>query len=393
MDSKTRAKDAAPPKEVGRAEPEAAQQGAGNLEENFRYCGAPPAPEPVLPAGVSPDRARAIVALAQKWVNGTLLHYYFFDRETDGENVLLNDGSREWRSWVGTETDKAVVREAFKQWADLGIGLVFEEVDTRDEAEVRIGFMPGDGAWSYLGTQVLDFGPNQRTMNFGWSLRGADGMDTALHEIGHTLGLPHEHQNPNAGIVWDEEAVYADLAAPPNNWPREVTYHNIIRKIPRDAVHGSYWDPNSVMHYPFKKGLIRRPEEYNRDGLTPAGGLSPRDIAWVESFYPPIGNNGMVHLKPSQSQELALKNGEQQNFLIVPAATRRYDIRTFGTCDTVIALFEDRGGSWRYVTADDDGGEDRNASLQVKLIKDRRYALRVRLKYSDTVAMPTIMMW
>jgi hypothetical protein len=44
--------------------------------------------------------------------------------------------------------------------------------------------------------------------------------DTALHGIGHTLGLPHEHQNPNAGIVWDEKTVYTSLGGPPNSWPR-----------------------------------------------------------------------------------------------------------------------------------------------------------------------------
>jgi len=54
-------------------------------------------------------------------------------------------------------------------------------------------------------------------MNFGEPLVGSPrGFDTALHEIGHTLGLKHEHQNPYAGIVWDEEEVYAYTAKPPN---------------------------------------------------------------------------------------------------------------------------------------------------------------------------------
>ena len=252
--------------------------------------------------------------------------------------------------------------------------------------------MKGDGAWSYLGKRVLEFGKDLRTMNFGWSLLESDGPDTALHEIGHTLGLPHEHQNPHAGIVWNEEAVYTALAGPPNRWTREKTHFNIIRKITADTVQGSYWDPDSIMHYQFDAGLIKKPETFAA-GLKPAGGMSVRDIAWVKSFYPPTSNDGMVALKPSQSQELALKNGEQQNFLIEPPATRYYDIRTFGTCDTILGLFEERDGAWRYVTADDDGGEDRNANLRVKLVKGRRYALRARLKYTDTVALPTVMMW
>ena len=128
-----------------------------------------------------------------------------------------------------------------------------------------------------IGRDVLDIGGNQRTMNFGWDLtRPAQEIDTAVHEIGHTLGFPHEHQNPNAGIVWDEEAVYAALAKPPNSWDRDTTFHNIIRKIEPDTVQGSNWDPNSIMHYPFEAG----PDQGARavpTGLDPAGGLSERD--------------------------------------------------------------------------------------------------------------------
>jgi hypothetical protein len=32
-----------------------------------------------------------------------------------------------------------------------------------------------------------------------------------MDEVFAYCSLPHEHQNPNAGIVWDEEKVYATL--------------------------------------------------------------------------------------------------------------------------------------------------------------------------------------
>lgn len=362
--------------------------------ETRYYCSVPATPEPILPPNVTGDRARAIITTANKWVNGTLIHYYFFDnKEKDGETVHFSNGTKEWRTWVGAKEQLAVVRQAFEAWKKIGIGLEFKEVSSREEAEVRVGFMKGDGSWSYIGTSVLDFGANKRTMNFGWDLtRGPDGLDTALHEIGHTLGLPHEHQNPYAGIVWDEEAVYAELARPPNSWERGKTFYNIIRKITPDTVQGSNWDANSIMHYPFEAGLIRKPEDY-AGGLHPQGGLSARDVAWVKSFYPSLEGEAMVELKPSQSQQLALRDGEQQNFLFKPSATRQYNVQTFGSSDTVIALFENVDGDWRYLTADDDGGEERNASLRVKLTSGRSYALRVRLKYSGTVSSPAVMLW
>ena len=66
-------------------------------------------------------------------------------------------------------------------------------------------------------------------MNFGWLLRGDDGRDIALHEIGHILGFHHEQQNPFAGIEWDENAVYRYFTGPPNNWSRNKTCHNVLR--------------------------------------------------------------------------------------------------------------------------------------------------------------------
>jgi hypothetical protein len=242
------------------------------VDETYSYCALPPVAPRDLPAGMDPARVEAIVVNESKWVNHTVLHYYFFDRETDGEHVFLADGTRQWRPWTTDKAHQDVVRSAFDHWKAQGIGLEFVEVTSRNEAEIRVGFMEGDGSWSYLGRQILDRGTNERTMNFGWDLlRAPREADTARHEIGHTLGLPHEHQNPNAGIVWDEEKVYASLGGPPNNWPREKTQWNILRKIEPDTVQGSNWDPDSIMHYPFPAGLILQPEQFRTQPLRPAG--------------------------------------------------------------------------------------------------------------------------
>jgi hypothetical protein len=363
-------------------------------QTKYSYCSVPQVPERTFDPSVPPGRARLIRMLDDKWANGTTLHYYFFDRQADGERVFFSNGSSEWRPWTTSDAEKAVVRQAFRMWKDVGIGLEFEEVSARDEAEIRIGFMRGDGAWSYLGRGVLNIGGNQRTMNFGWDLtRRPQEIDTAVHEIGHTLGFPHEHQNPNAGIVWDEEKVYTSLGGPPNNWPRETTRWNILRKIEPDTVQGSNWDPDSVMHYPFPAGLILQPERFRTEPLRPAGGLSARDVAWVRAFYPGDDDPELPELTPFQSRELAILPGQQRDFVIRPTATRQYTLQTFGASDTVMVLFERADGQLRYQAGDDDSGEDRNATLQLKLFQGREYVLRIRLSFSQGPGETAVMMW
>ena len=106
--------------------------------DTYRYCALKPQPPLVLPGDLSWGRAQAIQLGRAKWVNGTVLHYYFFDKATDGEQVTLADGSTKFVSWVGAEPQRAVVRAAFKAWKDLGIGLDFVEVSDRSASTMTI---------------------------------------------------------------------------------------------------------------------------------------------------------------------------------------------------------------------------------------------------------------
>lgn len=359
----------------------------------YRYCGLKPQPAPQLDPALGYARTRAILLGRAKWVNGTVLHYYFFDEATDGEDVTLPDGSTRFVSWVGAANQRDVVRQAFQGWKDLGIGLDFAEVADRSEAEVRIGFMMDfDGSWSYVGRDVLAQGENTRTMNFGWDLTADDyGLTTALHEIGHTLGLPHEHQNPFAGIVWDEDAVYAYFTGPPNNWDRDMTFYNVLRKLQTADVSGSTWDPDSVMEYAFPGGLVTEPPQY-RAGLEPPGTLSPVDRQYIRTWYPQLAPTSSV-LEPFRSVAVALKPQEQVDYRLAPAGTRWYQIGTFGASDTVLVLFEEVDGELRYVAGDDDSGQERNALIGAKLFQGRTYVVRLRCYYSWQSASTALMYW
>ncbi|SDD12779.1 Matrixin [Geodermatophilus telluris] len=360
----------------------------------LRYCAVQPQRPRVLDGTISSSRERAILLGEGLWVNHTVLHYYFFDGEDAGSEVVDDAGQVQWVTWVGDKRQCDVVRQAFEQWKNLGLGLEFTEVPERSEAEIRIGFMAGDGSWSFVGrTRVLQEPQTARTMNFGWDLTAdAHGRTTALHEIGHTLGMPHEHQNPFAGIEWDEPAVYTYFAGPPNEWDREKTYHNVLRKLEPRWVTGSHWDPDSVMQYSFPPRLIRKPEAYYDAGLRPPGTISPVDRQFAMSWYP-AGKAALPTLQPFVSVGHSLTPGAQVDFEIRPDATQRRIISTFGATDTVMVLFEEVDGELRYVAGDDDSGEERNSRITTQLFRGRRYVVRIRLYHAGASGDLAVMYW
>ena len=350
------------------------------IDAKVPICALPPVPERQMAPSMNPFRASLILLNARKWVNGTHLHYHFLDQPAPA-------------AWVGAPAQREVVRRAFKAWKDLGIGLDFSEAANRADAEIRVGFDQSDGSWSYVGRDVIDQAPDpaERTMNFGWDLTTPYGWVTALHEIGHTLGLPHEHQNPKAGIVWNEQAVLDYFRGPPNNWTDSMIQWNILRKLNLSEVVGSSWDPASVMEYAFPAGLIEQPPAFQA-GVPVATGLSPVDIQEIRGFYPALAPATDPELVPFQSRPLALSPGQQANFRIKPTMSRKYTMQTFGTSDSVMVLFEKRGSELDYLAGDDDGGIDRNARIRHRLDRGKEYVLRLRLYFVQSSGEMAVMM-
>jgi serralysin len=161
------------------------------------------------------------------------------------------------------------VKEAAKLWISEGgakIKLVFLDNPAADptSAEIRISFVPGDGSWSYLGTDAKNIPKTDATMNFGWIDEHSDETElrsVVLHEFGHALGLIHEHQNPNKGIAWNHKAVKADLSGPPNYWDDATIQNNIYKKYDPGAVIETETDKDSIMMYQI-------PAKWTMDGFS-----------------------------------------------------------------------------------------------------------------------------
>lgn len=99
-----------------------------DVESAVTQCGLPNVPVRQLDQHLDPGREFLIRYIEKKWVNNTILHYYFFSSPT---------------SWRASDNQKQVVRDAFKEWKQLGLGLQFVEVNKSEDAEIRIGFQRG----------------------------------------------------------------------------------------------------------------------------------------------------------------------------------------------------------------------------------------------------------
>ena len=348
---------------------------------HVHHCAQPPRRPREFSKDVSAGRAHSILTVGSRWVVGTVITYYCYQA-----------GDTAPSAWHGNAIDRKEVDAAFQKWFSLGIGISFRAVSSANEAMVRIGFDQADGSWSNVGRDILTVrDPAEPTMNFGWPLNSPYGQDTALHEIGHTLGLEHEHQNPFAGILWNEPAVRAAFRKGPNFWNDDQINHNILDKIPANSVKGTNWDPDSVMEYQFEAGLIQLPKPYDK-GLKPKGSLSPLDKAWVRESYP-VPAAQVSSLNVALSQKLDIGIGETRLFEFKPQRTRTYKIGTFGDSDTVLVLFEVTPAGNVQIAGDDDTGENRNALISMRLRLERTYQVGVRLYHADSASETSLMVW
>lgn len=191
------------------------------------------------PVPIDNSVPRAAFERAKLWRNGITLRVAFMD---------------------GTPDQHELVRRHAAQWSTHG-NIKFDFVNNANP-QLRITFDENDGAWSYIGRDCESIPRSQPTMNLGWQDEGV-----ILHEFGHTIGMIHEHQNPQGGIKWNKPNVYRDLGLPPNNWDQQTVDHNMFETYDRDQVNATKVDKLSIMLYSI-------PKTWTTDGFS----SKPNDI-------------------------------------------------------------------------------------------------------------------
>jgi hypothetical protein len=202
---------------------------------------------------------------------------------------------------------KKVVTERIMPIVNLKI--IF--VDNPKDAQIRIGFDERDGAWSYLGTDCLNYKYPKPTMNFGWI-----DAPTIMHEFGHAIGaLIHEHQNPKGKTIpWDKQAVYK-WAKETQGWNESTTNENILNRYDINTINGSQFDPLSIMLYFFPPSLTT-----NKKGTEINGRFSGYDVQWINDMYKvkaPETATEFYQRVYNESLESAINNSNKANDIIV----------------------------------------------------------------------------
>lgn len=332
------------------------------------YCSLPPRPDRwanLSAAELGHERLSLVQKFSSRWALNTKIT---------------------WAMQGGSLADRQEVVRAAATWQSLIGGLQLVQVNTWEEAMVRIGF-GNDGSWSYVGPDCLHIPKNEPTMEFGWSLATTWGKETALHEWGHALGAWHEHQNPRSGIVWDEAAVLAYFGGPPNNWSADMIQRNILTPLRLADTDGSAWDKDSIMHYPFEAGLITEPAYYRTHPLEPALGLSSLDKARMQLWYPgrtePTSPSTTALPRGSESVLVSTGSGaagKQYRFRVDVKAGECFKVETTGDADTLLVLLD---MNENQVAADNDAGTGANAMIKRWQRTAESFFLDMRISWHD----------
>lgn len=203
----------------------------------------------------------------------------------------------------GTATQRRLVVEAAQQWMaeanivfDFGAGPTYRACpDLSPHPPLRISIARGE-ATSKLGTTAFDMLELEPTVKLspvatlnGAPYGDADFRGIALHELGHFLGLRHEHQHPDSAcypnFAWEVLCNRVERLRKGNEFT--IALFTAVNLVPRKAQPGAVtaaYDPLSIMHYRFSGSFLKSPTGACF-GPTPTV-LSSADKRRIARLYP-----------------------------------------------------------------------------------------------------------
>lgn len=174
--------------------------------------------------------------------------------------------------------DRVLARaNAWSQFANV------EFVHDAKSPIVRVGFVRGDGHWSYLGQDVLGIPAHKRTMNLELSMCDSDEEFERVvdHEFGHTIGCPHEHMREELVARLDRKKTIAYFRQT-QGWSAADVEQQVLTPVSEKSLFGTeHADSESIMCY-------QLPGEITIDGKPILGGnrINANDAAFIGTIYP-----------------------------------------------------------------------------------------------------------
>ncbi len=160
-------------------------------------------------------------------------------------------------------------------------------VEVASSGQVRIARTPGDGYWSFLGTDIRQIPAGQPTMNldsFTMQTSESEFHRVVRHETGHTLGFPHEHMRRQIVARIDPAKAIAYFASA-DGWDAQTVRDQVLTPLEDATLTATPTaDVTSIMCY-------QLPGTITVDGQPIPGGLDidASDYALAAKLYPRAG--------------------------------------------------------------------------------------------------------